>query len=185
MRHLFLLIILISALTTHAQFKKYSFEKGVEIKKEDKVIHFPTFKADKLPANTTHKSFTSINFNALNAIKCGLSPGQLNENSVPVYIEGKLKSTGSRGMKTENLALEYLETAGPLMKVKDASKKFKVVSVETDALEMTHVRFQQLYHDIPVYGAEVIVHGENSNFDFLNGTYFSDFELENITPAKV
>lgn len=38
------------------------------------------------------------------------------------------------------------------------TNEFRVHSVKTDALGLTHVRLQQTFHDVPVWAAELVVH---------------------------
>jgi bacillolysin len=106
-----------------------------------------------------------------------------NELGVPLYIEGKLKVSGRRGTSPQNLAMEYLTTAGSVMKINQPEKEFSITSVETDELGMTHVRTRQEKDGVPVYGAEVLMHGRNNSFDFLNGTFYPSIEDLNTKPS--
>jgi Zn-dependent metalloprotease len=178
-----ILVLLTGSQISYAQFKKIQFDPKVKIENKDQKL---AQKENITKANESKLSdvtFKSLDIVSLNALKSGLNPGKINDRKVPTYIEGSLKSTGKRGLTTENLALEYLDAAAPLMQIKEPTQEFKIKSIEQDALEMTHVRLQQMVKGLPVYGAEIIIHGEGQNFDFLNGTYFPTIEMENVTPV--
>lgn len=115
-------------------------------------------------------------------ILSGLKPGALNEEALPSYIEGKIAVSG-KNMSPEEMAVLYVEEARPLMKIQSDEIGFQPVSVERDELGMIHVRLQQTYRNIPVYGAEIAVHGTEEGFDFLNGRYIASAEVQAIEPS--
>jgi len=128
-------------------------------------------------------SFTSMSSASLTAISQGLKPGLIGDKNVPIYIEGVLDKLALKGRSVEESAAIYLKTAAPLMKTNVEGHGFVIKNIEKDELGITHVRAQQTYMDVPVYGGEVILHGENNNFDFLNGNYYPAFTLTNVTPT--
>lgn len=111
----------------------------------------------------------------------GLKAGLLNEEGLPSYIEGKIPVDG-KNISHEDMAAIYLQEARSLMKIHGEEISFSPVSVEKDDLGMIHVKFQQMYSNIPVYGAEIAVHGNEEGFDFLNGRYVATAHLENTQP---
>ncbi|MFZ1751312.1 MAG: M4 family metallopeptidase [Saprospiraceae bacterium] len=133
--------------------------------------------------NAKELNLRSISPIQLLAYKSDLKPGIINENNVPAYIEGSLQNAGKRGMGIDALAMEYLEAAAPLMQIKNPDSEFVIKSIDTDQLNMTHVKMNQLYKGVPLYGAEIIVHSDRQKVNFLNGRYYPTPELENVTPA--
>ncbi|MBK8051809.1 MAG: M4 family metallopeptidase [Saprospiraceae bacterium] len=143
-----------------------------------------------LPFSQNRASIPTADFNvktvsgpSVEFLESGLKAGMYNELGVPLYIEGKLKVSGRRGTSPQNLAMEYLTTAGSVMKINQPEKEFSITSVETDELGMTHVRTRQEKDGVPVYGAEVLMHGRNNSFDFLNGTFYPSIEDLNTKPS--
>lgn len=133
--------------------------------------------------NVRQVVYKPIDSTPLANMKSGLKVGFLNERQVPVYIEGELPSSKTVNRSPTGLAMEYLDTAAPMMKIKNPSSEFSVVAVDEDELGMKHIRMQQMHENVPVYGAEIILHGTRDNINFLNGTYFPTFELDNVTPS--
>lgn len=179
---LMVIFLLTGSHLSYAQFKKIAFDPQIKVENKDLIL---AQKENITVANEYNFSdvvFSSLDNATLNGLNSELKPGIINERKVPAYIEGQLKSTGKRGFTTENLTFEYLDAAAPLMQIKQPSQEFKIQSIEIDALDITHVRLIQLVKGLPVYGAEIIIHGEGQNFDFLNGTYYPTIEIENITP---
>lgn len=58
------------------------------------------------------------------------------------------------------------------MKVQQIEQEFKYVSRETDELGMQHIRVQQVYQNLPVYGGELIIHGLQDAMTQVNGKVF-------------
>jgi Zn-dependent metalloprotease len=46
-----------------------------------------------------------------------------------------------------------------------------------------HVRLEQVFQGVPVYGGEVIAHSKNGAFELLNGRYYPTPELTSVSPA--
>ncbi len=182
---LLIAIMLLNTVFIQAQFKKVDFDPSIKITKENIKLNLvkPTKQETSDTKNDINVVYKSLNDGGLEALKSGLKPGVLNDRNVPVYIEGSLKNSGSKGMSSDALALEYLHTAAPLMKIKDPSNEFSVESTQTDDLGITHVKLQQKVKNIDVYGAEIMIHGSDQAFDFLNGSYFPTIEMENVTPS--
>jgi len=59
--------------------------------------------------------------------------------------------------------------------------KFRLKSVITDELGITHKRFQQYFKGIKVENAEYLLHGKNDNIEYINGD-FQDLNIQNIEP---
>jgi len=123
----------------------------------------------------------NIDFPDLIVINNGLKSGPLNEYNLPLFIEGKLINN-QKGLTIEQQALAYLDAASPLMKMKNVQESFKLISMVKDDLGLNHVKFKQMFKGVQVYGAEIIIHGDEAGFDFLNGVYFADVFLENVVP---
>jgi Zn-dependent metalloprotease len=183
MRQSLLFVFLISVCSVQAQFKKLTFDPNVKINAGEKNIQLVKPQTNAQPKTHNSVEYASMDLSAVAALKSGLTPGILNENKVPVYIEGSLKVNGKKGRTAENLAWEYLENAAPLMKIKEPTNEFTLISAQDDELGMTHVKLQQQVKGVPVYGAYVMVHGQNQNYDFLNGTYFPTIDLDKTTPS--
>lgn len=170
--------------SANGQLKKINFDNNVKISKSDFGIEIK----NKAPNANNIKNDVAFNFNTLasrkfNDVFTGLTPGVLNDRLVPSYIEGVLKNHENKGVSKENLALQYLTAAAPMMKIKKPLDEFYILNVETDNLNMTHVRMQQHVKGIPIYGSEILIHGSDQNFNFLNGTYFPTIELDNVIPV--
>jgi thermolysin len=106
------------------------------------------------------------NFTLLGAVTAFLFiVGSLCQNIQAQYTYGNLSSTriDEKSEEYERLkiaGLKYLEEE--LGKETDGEQvsptEFKVLYIQRDALEITHVRFQQNYKGVPVLGGEAIVH---------------------------
>ncbi len=185
----FFLFILAILGSLNGQFKSILLNKQ-EPGYRDKVsiVKQPWALAPSSNEEEVRVSFKPLEELGLLAAKTGLRAGMLTEMNVPAYIEGTLRKAMPKGLSPEVLAGIYLKEAAPLMKISHPEEEWQYVSSETDDLGMTHIRFRQKIGNIPIYGAEVIVHGVGETFDFVNGRYYpsSSGAAEKIilTPEK-
>ena len=101
----------------------------------------------------------------------------------PVYVEYR-RAIGQIGRGRAAMtaaATEYLEILKPLLKLRNPAQELDVTTIEEDELKHTHVRLQQHFKDLPVYGGELILHAQNNQFTTLNGYHFKTPELTDLT----
>ncbi|MBN8209399.1 peptidase M4 family protein [Bacillus sp. NTK071] len=103
--------------------------------------------------------------------------------NVPLFVKEK---HAKRQSATSNDALNYLEENKDKVKIKKPKAELKVDKSVKDELGMTHVRFNQTKNNVPVEGAEVIVHyNANTEIEVVNGAYNIQLEESDLdtTPA--
>lgn len=108
----------------------------------------------------------------------------LGENGMPIMMEGQTAASGSSAdtRPTGERALAYLGSLEPLGLTKPASE-FVVKTVQEDEQGNFHVRMEQVFQGLPVWGSELIAHSKNGAFERVNGRYFPTPTLATITPA--
>ena len=106
------------------------------------------------------------------------------KNGMPIYFKGRTAASGS----TESQkplpvrAMEYLGSLSPAG-IQQPATEFVVRNVHTDAQGNAHVRMDQQYEGVPVYGGELIAHTKNGAFELLNGRYYPTPEIASVVPA--
>lgn len=100
----------------------------------------------------------------------GLKVNATSNDGLPLLITG-IHSDVEATASPEQQAVGYLEAAAELMQIANPQDEWQITKVTTDDLGMTHVRCQQVYEGVPVYGSEVIVHGTAQGMKTLNGRY--------------
>ncbi len=106
------------------------------------------------------------------------------ENGLPIVFRGKTAASGD-GTESKPLAeraIDYVASLNPVA-IKEPLIEFSVTKAETDEQGNQHVRLQQVYAGVPVYGAEMIAHTKKGGFEMLNGRYFPTPNLSTVTPA--
>lgn len=103
------------------------------------------------------------------------------KNGMPILFEGKTgASTNISDPKAG--ALAYLESLHPAG-IADPAAEFVVKGVETDNAGDRHIRLEQVYQGVPVFGGEVIAHARGGAFDLLNGRYYPTPQLASVVPT--
>lgn len=70
----------------------------------------------------------------------------------------------------QQLSLEYLQTMGTMLQANETIS-YSQVQFEKDNLGMTHTKFQILYNQIEIYGAEVMVHSKGNQIESIQGLF--------------
>jgi Zn-dependent metalloprotease len=106
------------------------------------------------------------------------------ENGLPIFFEGKTSASGSsaESLPMNQRALEYCASLQP-QGIDQPAQEFTAKSVHTDEQGNAHVRLEQTFHGLPVWGAELVCHTHNGAFTRMNGRYFPTPSLTSITPA--
>jgi bacillolysin len=90
----------------------------------------------------------------------------------------KLASNGRASMAAA--ALNYMKELKPILKLNDPTQEIEVGTIEDDDLNHTHIRLQQTFKSLPVYGGEMILHAQDNSFTTLNGRFFKTPILQDI-----
>jgi thermolysin len=79
--------------------------------------------------------------------------------------------------------LGFVERHKALFKMRDAERELRVQFHERDERNMTHVRFQQVHHGVPVVGAEMYAHYDaEGRLVEMDATYKSGIDVD-VQPA--
>ena len=112
------------------------------------------------------------------------------ENGMPSVIEGiptnlkKVSSRNGRMSAVAATAYNYLEAVKPFLKLSNPDAELNIIKTETDDIETTHLRMQQTYMGVPVYGGEMILHQKaDEEVSLLNGHFYPTPSLENVKPS--
>ncbi|WPP49962.1 hypothetical protein PZB72_25190 [Catalinimonas niigatensis] len=106
----------------------------------------------------------------------------------PREIKGTLpEEARANGRSTTGLlgaAEVYLQEVSSLMQIQTPEEEFKLKEQFKDKSGVQHLRMQQQYKGVKVYGSEIIVHADQSNVvQGLNGRYIGSPYALNTTPS--
>jgi bacillolysin len=163
--YLLLLIFTISSFAIIAQ-DKFKNPKKIDEKNKSKISFDKNLLITKIQANPLK-----------------ISRG---ENDLPIFITGKIlnpKATKYARGTMESKAFGYLESLKETLKITAPENEFKITTSETDELNQQHIRMDQIFKGIPVYGGEMILHTDGIEVDKLNGRYFPTPKITNLNPT--
>lgn len=95
-----------------------------------------------------------------------------------------------RGILARNVNLEddrqvrnILQNSSEIFKINNQSDDFKTIKISKDNLGMTHLKLQQEYKGIPVWGSQLILHASSSgDLREINGRFRPNLNID-VTPA--
>lgn len=100
-----------------------------------------------------------------------------------LLIESNQNYPHQRSSSIEVQANEFLDNASTYLGMDKASESFEIKTQNTDAVGITHIKMQQVYDGIEVYGGEVILHAKDGVIQSLNGRYLNQPEELNTKPS--
>jgi Zn-dependent metalloprotease len=93
------------------------------------------------------------------------------ENGTISFLIGSLLKPYGSENAPQQLAEAFLQEISPLLKMQNPSEELKFRTMERDALGNHHLRFDQLWQEMKVYGADLIVHINKDGVYGVNGRY--------------
>ncbi|MEO7176951.1 MAG: M4 family metallopeptidase [Saprospiraceae bacterium] len=110
------------------------------------------------------------------APKKSASPGfkamSYDQNGTPTWISVNPEIVHSRGLNQAESAKDVLAQANGILSTVPEINEYRVISEIQDELGKSHIRFEQMYQGIPVFGAEMVVHSDQAGPYLLNGNVF-------------
>lgn len=175
---LFLLIVFAFSFSVKAQignnFKSYSKKQSGTTKTS---LNF-----NKITGKTKLKSATVSNSQNPFSISQNLKKPELNKNKVPRFLEKQKSTLKSATTQTpEEQFYAFHNSIKQTTKLSEPSKQLKITGTHTDNLGITHIKAQQYFKGIKVYGAESFVH-IGSKKDIFNGYIYDLADTISTTP---
>ncbi len=92
------------------------------------------------------------------------------DNGVPTFLKGKLSKHA--GDEKVEFAFNFLDEYNDLFLLQKPKAELKLESEKMDKAGNTHLRFDQYYEGIPVWGAELLLHYDKDGFiKLINGRW--------------
>lgn len=76
----------------------------------------------------------------------------------------------------------YLDQIKGAMKIQNPEEEFTVENMWEDEMGYTHVRMQQYFDGLKVFGGEILLHGNSGLLNRFNGTYYPTPQISGINP---
>ncbi|WP_439882160.1 M4 family metallopeptidase [Pontibacter sp. MBLB2868] len=167
---------------------------GLMADKKKKEVEFSvssTGQRKAAPQGALQSPFKQLRYNeqVIKSKEAGSGDVKINrskETGLPLSIKSK-PASNARLMplseeEVKSASFTFLERYKTALQVVDPKSEFEVTSVSKDELGQTHVRLQQKYKGVPVYGAQLITHTQNNQISLLNGRHFSTPKVD-TTPS--
>ncbi|HEX9652246.1 MAG TPA: hypothetical protein VGA99_00915, partial [bacterium] len=96
--------------------------------------------------------------------RSGLAIHWHEKNRTPVFITGEGLTRQSERLQLSKIGspaqavMTYLRENLDLFKLDEPAQELRVVSEKTDGLAMHHIKFQQLYKGVPIWGHNLVAH---------------------------
>ena len=84
--------------------------------------------------------------------------------------------------ETLEACYSYLNGIKSGMKIQNPDKEFSVENIWEDDLGYTHIRMQQYFHGLEVFGGEILLHGSKGMINRFNGTYYPTPDVSDFNP---
>ncbi len=157
--HLFLLLFLFSIPLQAQELKKqheFLIPKGVTI--QHNILSKPKYLPSKLDARSfgvVSTNYKSIPAEVLQKLRSDISVQALNSNGSPARFKCSAFQTETNGNASAFWSKKLVEL---LRLTPQSGIKYKIRTIEIDNEEITHLKYDQTFDDLPVLDAEYFVH---------------------------
>ena len=167
-----------------------SAKNNVAIRKQKK---YPTKKQNSLPqtSNNRNNSLRTLKSNQVNLSNFNITSKTTNTTKstlknykqtsikyskkvTPIFISSEFKGELSKYSKKSRrtIAFEYLEELQEILMINSPGEEFEIIEENNDKFGLSHIKFEQVFNNIPVYAKEIIVHLDKRGIvKSLNGSY--------------
>jgi bacillolysin len=107
------------------------------------------------------------------------------EKGLPIYIKGGLNKKYpnlSSDEQIKSACHSHLKTMSSLLGIKDPAAEFEIYSIVKEN-KQKHVRMNQKYLGIPVYGSEIILHFNGDSVELFNGRHYPTPLIKDVKPV--
>jgi len=103
---------------------------------------------------------------------------------LPIWISGKMKGAAAqRSASFDSKCVAYLDAVKNPMQIENPVEEFFVKKINTDDLGHTHIRMEQRFQGLPIFGSEIIMHKKEGDIYLVNGNYFPTPQLDEVLPT--
>lgn len=150
-----------------------------------------------LPGHSVAKSARISQASAFHPVSHPLPSFSVNKNTFGekkynhqgqvIFLSGTLPNPANTALKStasmEAACYEYLQAIQTDLKIRDAREEFRIKSTQTDELGIIHVKLEQIYQGIPVYGGEAYLHASDDQINLFNGNPYPTFSGTDVNPS--
>ena len=168
-------ILLFSTLSSFAQ-------KGFENKKPQ---------SSGVPLQQSFETISAKGSKADPKAKLAFTPSQISkkiikdeETGAVVYIDHPLytKNIKNARINSSETSRSFLNSLKTDLKINNPGEEFRLIDDQTDELGLRHIKLEQTFKNVPIYGGESVVHtNKNGVAEFLMGKVFPSPNL-NVVP---
>lgn len=98
-----------------------------------------------------------------------------------IAFSGRLTPKGQTDPRPLEAQVQaYLELAGASLQIRQPAEEFRIQEITTDALGFQHIRLQQQFKGIPVFGGGLMLHHRDGAIESANGVYYPSPALATV-----
>lgn len=121
-------------------------------------FHQVTNKNSTKSANIGNGLFSSTSFRSLDINNITSVKNLIRESGTPIFFEKEKSKLKSATASTEEYFYAFFNETKSITKLKNPRAELSILSTSTDNVGITHIKTQQLYKGVEVYGAESYLH---------------------------
>jgi len=96
----------------------------------------------------------------------------------PIWIKGIPENMDRTKSSPKEKAFAYLAAVQQLINIAQPESEFNLTNVRTDQQGQLHIRLQQTFEGIRIYGSEIMLHTKANDIQLFNGRYFPTPQLD-------
>lgn len=132
-------------------------------------------------ATQSQPSLTLARETAVALLREGNSPLVIyrdEQTGVPNFVAGALPADAGGATTPQEAARAFFRQNTGMFRMRNPDSELSLVRDERDRIGMNHVRFQQRYNGVEVFGAVLTAHTRGVQVDSITGTYIPDLSVD-------
>lgn len=181
-KYLYTILALVLSISVYAQPTKDNTTGIVTTEEQQLIEPHEFYKGQK--SSLRFNSFepkTGIKLSEPILLEANGLKAQAIDGSIAVKISGRSTFEGRSGNTKLDKGNDFLMAAAPIMRIEDTSNEFQLMEIQEDEVGMSHLKYQQYYQDVKIYGAQVVLYGKE-HIEHLVGRYNPTTEID-VTPS--
>jgi Zn-dependent metalloprotease len=177
---LVLLIALAVSINAQSVFKSLPEAKPTTTIKPLKA---PEAYLQKLRANNNIQEAVQFNSRPMLRPVSGVEVVERDKAGRPLFLKTNKDYVHNKAQTLAQQASLFLQRSSSILGIPQADQAFELKEAWEDKLGFTHLKMQQSYKGVEVYGGEVILHAKDGIIKSMNGNYLKQPKEMDISPS--
>jgi len=133
--------------------------------------------------NIALRTFKTKNFDRPTKTKGMIHKRVFDRRETPAFLKSNILDQSLADADFKDQAFKFLSLTKEALLINDPEKEFTIENIALEPNGRAHIKMNQQYKGIPIWGAEIILHAQAGLINKMNGNYFKTPDMQNGAPS--